>query len=347
MANRRLLNSPAPLLSRFSGKKMNPLVSLSQDRSHAISAKAPLSNLLPKSSWDSHMHITDPERFSPSANATYKPHAALLPEALANAKKLSLPNLVLVQPSTYGTDNSCLLHYLSLLRKGDPNAARAVVVINPSRDARDAVSDDTLRAWHEQGVRGVRINLKSVGKSLDSHAMRELLGSYVERLNSVGGNVSGWAVQVFVNLAEVGTLKSFAQECLGSGKQGKDGGIKLVIDHMGSPSVIKKNLNDMPGWTELLDLMQNPGVFVKISGYYRTRGLDGKSPASVEEWEPAVQKLLETRAGDGVVFASDWPHTRFEGWDIDPWTRSCYDWAGTEELREKLFRGNARILWDV
>ena len=292
------------------------------------------------------MHITDPAAFPIAKNATYQPHAALLSDALANASKLAVPNLVLVQPSTYGTDNSCLLHHLHQINALQGHAARGVVVID--HFASDGgVSDETLHRWHALGVRGVRINLKSVGAKMDDQQLRMLLRRYAKRLRQAGGGVQGWAVQVFTDLADVGHLEEFVKEFVGNGRKGAEGGIKLVIDHLGSPTSIMKKLDDMPGWDAMRRLMRHPGVFVKVSGHYRTKGFDGRRPAKLEEFERLVKELLAARGGDGCVFASDWPHTRFEGWDIVPWVRACAEWSGTEEIREKLFRGNAKVLWDV
>jgi predicted TIM-barrel fold metal-dependent hydrolase len=61
-----------------------------------------------------------------------------------------------------------------------------------------------------------------------------------------------------------------------------------------------------------------------------------------------TKELLKVRGGDGVVFASDWPHTRFEGMDIKPWVEQCLEWCGDDDvLAKKLFRDNAKVLWDV
>ena len=49
-----------------------------------------------------------------------------------------------------------------------------------------------------------------------------------------------------------------------------------------------------------------------------------------------------------VVFASDWPHTRFEGLDIKPFVKRVMEWCEWDErLIERVFRGNAEMLWDV
>ncbi|KAI4140670.1 MAG: hypothetical protein LQ340_007825, partial [Diploschistes diacapsis] len=250
----------------------------------------PLSALLPPSSWDSHIHITDPTAFpfpsSASTTSGYTPHAASLSSALSNASLLSLPNLVLVQPSTYGFDNSCLLHYLDLINSrtnshpdasanesdntarnnaastngaAANNRARGVIVLDLGSAG---PSDAQLRRYHARGVRGVRINLKSVGRRMEPRELRALLGRYADRLRRAGGGAEGWALQLYVDMRDLHALEEFVDEHISpyyvrSSPQAAEGsgGLKLVVDHMGSPDRIARNLGDMPGWEALRRLM--------------------------------------------------------------------------------------------
>jgi predicted TIM-barrel fold metal-dependent hydrolase len=52
-------------------------------------------------------------------------------------------------------------------------------------------------------------------------------------------------------------------------------------------------------------------------------------------------------AGDRVVFASDWPHTRFDGLDVKPFVERCLQWTDEAGLTENVFTVNAKKLWDV
>jgi predicted TIM-barrel fold metal-dependent hydrolase len=47
-----------------------------------------------------------------------------------------------------------------------------------------------------------------------------------------------------------------------------------------------------------------------------------------------------------MVFASDWPHTRFEGLDVKPFVSRCLDWAEELDAKDLVFRDNAKHLWD-
>jgi len=279
------------------------------------------------------MHVAHPSRtkYPISPSATYAPHAAPLSAALANATRLHLPNLVFVQPSTYGTDNSCLL---SALAKLGPRRARGVVVVDPAAPPARAV----LREWHAMGVRGVRVNLKSVGGGMGGAELVADLARYAGVLRAAG--LRGWCVQVYADLQHVAALRGFleAEEKVEEGEER----VKLVVDHFGGLGSVEGNLAGVQGWREMVGMVEEfEGFYVKVSAPYRF----------AKDWdrcEDAARELMRARGGRGVVFASDWPHTRFEGLDILPWVEACVRWCdGDEERKERLFRTNAERLWDV
>ena len=267
------------------------------------------------------MHVTDPLRFPISKNATYKPHPATLSSALANARQTNLPNLVFVQPSTYGTDNACLLHALKTVGL---SGSRGVVVFDP-----EETNLDTLNKWHALGVRGVRLNLKSVNKKLPTEELANLLRAYADVIRPM----KTWALQLYVDLAVMDDIEVLLPEL----------GIKVVFDHYGHPSSLMSPLSGIPGWNALLRMMQSQSVYVKISAPYRL-----SNDPEYKDLEVMTKELFRARGGRGVVFACDWPHTRFEEVDIKPFVRNCLEWCGGDEkLRDNLFRDNARELWDV
>ena len=269
------------------------------------------------------MHVTDPKRFPISASAAYTPHSATLSEALKNASNLKIPNLVFVQPSTYGTDNACLLD--ALARVG-PEHGRGIVVFDPTK-----TELSTLRKWHALGVRGVRVNLNSPGsKKYEPAALLEQLAKYVNAVRPL----RTWTLQLYIDMATIPQLESVVAEL---------DGVKLVLDHLGAPRELKRPLSDMRGWDGLEKLMRRPDVFVKISAPYRI-----SEDPHYRDLERLTKEFFSIRGGDGVVFASDWPHTRFEGVDVRPWVDRCLEWCGeNESMGEKLFKDNAKQLWDI
>lgn len=276
---------------------------------------------MPSGAWDSHMHVTDPERFHISSKATYVPHPAPLNEAQKNAERLSLPNLVFVQPSTYGNDNACLL---DALEKVGNKCGRGVVVFDP-----ESIQVHTLEKWHQLGVRGVRINLKSVESEMSPESLAHLLNRYADIIRPL----KTWTIQLYADLVVIPQLLPLAAKL----------GVKIVIDHMGSPPKMQEDMASLKGWQALLTLLEQDNVYVKVSAPYRfTRGLEFR------DTEHAVRDLYKARGGRAVVFASDWPHTRFEGADVEPFVRRCLEWCdGDKDLATNLFKRNAERLLDV
>ena len=64
---------------------------------------------VPRGACDCHVHIFDPARFSYAAKRVYTPPAALLEDLLELQKAMRMDCVVVVQPSVYGSDNSCTL----------------------------------------------------------------------------------------------------------------------------------------------------------------------------------------------------------------------------------------------
>src|SRR5471032_1159024 len=110
-------------------------------------AKDPkVSFTVPDGATDCHHHIYDP-RFAYNPKAVLKPPFARVTDYKALQKKLGTSRNVMVQPSTYGTDNRCLMDVLAQLGEN----CRAVCVVNSK------VTDDELKKLHGAGVRGVRV----------------------------------------------------------------------------------------------------------------------------------------------------------------------------------------------
>ncbi len=92
---------------------------------------------------------------------------------------LRLERVVIVQPSVYGTDNTCTLDGMRAL--GD--RARGVAVID------DKTTDAQLDAMGKAGIRGIRLNLATAGIS-DPSAARQRFENAVARARN-----RGWHIQ--------------------------------------------------------------------------------------------------------------------------------------------------------
>lgn len=268
------------------------------------------------------MHVVDPTRYPLASGARYVPSTFTLEQALAFEQTVGLSNIVLVQPSIYGNDNTCMLDALRAL---GPRRGRAVVAFEPQ-----SIPRDTLKEWHELGVRGVRVNFSSLGLSPDAESLRSLLHRYAEDCR-----VFNWVIQLYMPMNMITLLEPIVPEL----------GVRVCIDHMGHPSLpsaVVGSVNDIPGLQSLVNLLKSGSTFVKMSAPYRL-----SKTSDYTDLDPIASELMKF-ANSRVVFATDWPHTRFEGLDIKPWVDRVLDWCdGDEGLVERLFRGNAEDLWDV
>lgn len=244
----------------------------------------PLSRM-PPGSWDSHMHIVDAERYPLSPTAIYKPSKHTIAQAVAFETSVGASNLVIVQPSIYRYDNSCLLDSLRTL---GPSIARGVVAFDPQ-----TTSTTTLQEWHELGVRGVRVNLQSTSQTMSREEMGHVLRKYADMVRSLG-----WVIQVYVPLEMVKTLEEIVPDL---------GGIRLCIDHMGSPGLSSSTSSPDPysldGFGSLVRLLQTGNAWVKMSAPYRF----SKQDDFTEDVEHIAKELLRV-APNRVLFATDWPH---------------------------------------
>jgi predicted TIM-barrel fold metal-dependent hydrolase len=270
------------------------------------------------------MHVVDLEY--PLSSPAYKPHAASLSDALTAESSLGISNLVFVQPSIYGNDNSCLLEAMESL---GPQHARGVVAFDPA-----TISKDELHRWHHIGVRGVRVNLMSTGKTPSSKELSDLLWAYAEVIRPLD-----WVLQLYLDMENLPSLEDTIPNL----------GVKVCLDHFASPWIPPNSKSrapidpyDLEGFDSLMSLLRQGNTYVKFSAAYRL----SPDPNS-KDVEAIAREILRVAHGR-AVFATDWPHTRFDGLDIAPYVQQCLDWCdGNSKRVERVFRKNAEELWDV
>lgn len=275
------------------------------------------------------MHVTSPD-YPLASVAQYTPSLHSISDVLSFESRVLGPTtgIVIVQPSIYGTDNSCTLDGL---REVGPKRGRAVVQIDPK-----TIQKDELREWHNLGVRGVRVNLVSVGNiGLSEEELREMLVPQADTIRDLG-----WALQLYVPLAMMDTLERIIPSLA----------VKVVMDHMGQPKLPHAKFSetrdpyDLEGFQAMIRLLRGGTTWVKLSAAYRI----SKGEDYVGAVEPIAKEILRVAGRDRVVFATDWPHTRFEGMDVEPFVCKVVEWCdGDRELIERVFRHNAEQLWDV
>lgn len=227
---------------------------------------------IPRGACDCHTHIFGGHPFA--ADRTYTPGVATVEALLALQARLALDRVVLVQPSPYGADNACMVAALAVLGP----RARGVAVID------DATSDATLYALHAAGVRGVRVNLHTAGRS-DPQPALAALAAAAARVAPLG-----WHVQTYTDLAVVAALG----DALGVLPA------PLVFDHFaraeGAAGI------EQPGLGTLLALLRAGVAHVKLSAAHRL-----SRAADCADMDSIAQAMIAANP-DRVLWGSDWPH---------------------------------------
>ena len=275
------------------------------------------------------MHIAT-SKYPLSPDANYKlAHDHTLDDALKYYSKWGVRNMVFVQPSIFGKDNSCLLDGL---REVTLDHGRGVVEIDPSD-----YSPEQLREWHDLGVRGVRVNFVSTGRDPSPDEIAAELEAYAKAIRPL----KTWEIEVYMPMTMTDALINIIPKL----------GVKFTIAHCGNPKLPQpfKGPVDpytLPGFKGLMTLLEQGHTWVKICGTYRLSYDDPE----LRDLEPLVRELL-SKAPDRMVWAGDWPHTRYEGKiDLNGFVKKCFEWTAgkdQDEVREKLFRKNAEELFDV
>src|SRR5882672_3504090 len=109
---------------------------------------------MPAGAIDCHNHIVGPQsKYPMAANRTYTPPEASVAQLKALRVETGAARNVIVQPSFYGFDNSCMLDAMAELG----NSVRGIAVVQQT------VSDAELQRLARAGVVGVRLNFATAG----------------------------------------------------------------------------------------------------------------------------------------------------------------------------------------
>jgi predicted TIM-barrel fold metal-dependent hydrolase len=268
--------------------------------------------LPPSGAWDTHVHIFgSPERYP----HVEKPHYTLPDGTLAQYRslmpRLGVERFVIVQPSYYGTDNSCLLD--TLVEVGD--RARGVVMIEPD------MTDAELAGFHRRGVRAVRLDLFK-----RAHEPLAGIKSYITQMAARVGPL-GWHLQFYAPGRVVRDLIHFFGTLQ----------IDFVIDHMGY--MLEEDGLRSEDFSALLDLLQGGHCYLKLSGAYRIAKLRG-----YEYVEPVARAIVE-RAPDKAVWGSDWPHISYSDRDTGELLSLLERWAPSQSARRQILVENPNRLF--
>jgi D-galactarolactone isomerase len=259
------------------------------------------------------MHVYD-SRYPAADTATIFPPDATIEDYREVQRALGLERTVVVQPTTYGLDNSCQIDAASAL--GD--RARLVVVVD------EAVSDDQLVELHDVGARGARFQMLP-GGALGWSSLEPV----AERIAPLGWHVQ---LQMDGNLLP-GRLEQLLRLPT-----------PIVVDHVGR--FMPPPPAGSTAFGALLQLLDTGRCWVKLSAPYESIGptVVGGRPGF-----PAVTDLVRVlveRHPHRLLWATNWPHPgQTEPMGVDQITDITLDWLPTDDLRRRVLVDNPTTVY--
>ena len=258
------------------------------------------------------MHIYDRD-YPVAAGAYHQPEPnSSVADYRREMSRVGISRAVVVQPTAYGTDNSCLLHALSGLK---PNA-RGIAIVD--RD----ISDSELARLAQGGVVGLRAFLMHGGlMSWDSvQALAPRVAAF------------GWHIDIcfhsnqFVERLEL--LLALPTE--------------VVIEHFGFDIADPEG----PSMNALLRLLDGGRAWVKLSSpYYVDERSDERGYRDVDE----VARRLIQRAPERCVWGSNWPNAGFNALIPKPdplrFLNRIDDWTSDPKAQRQILVENPERLY--
>ena len=268
--------------------------------------------IAPSQTCDSHIHIYDPTKpVAPTATGPGPAWANVAAYISAVQCPLGLNRAVVVQPTTYGFDNSCTVEAIAALGL---DKTRGVAIVGPD------VSDAELQRLTDAGIRGARFQMLPGGP---------LPWDALEPVASIIAGF-GWCIQLQLD----GRLLAEREALL------KRLPCRLIIDHVG------KFLEPVPvehsGFRTILHLIDGGRTWLKLAGAYET----SKAGAPLYPDVGALAKAAIAAAPERMIWASNWPHVSVQDPPDDAALLDLlFDWAPDEAVRHRILVENPAELY--
>lgn len=277
------------------------------------SGTAPPKTSVPPNACDSHIHIFS-TRFPASPHWKGEPVVDSDVAAYRRLqKRLGTSRVVVVTPSTYGTDNRATLDGVAQFG----NSARAVVVVDLD------ISDAELKQMAAQGAVGIRVNFGTPQSWGPTTA---------ERLETMAQKVHplGWHVQIYATGDQIVGLADVLARLP----------TPLVIDHLAR--LPPSQGVDHPAYAIVRKLLDGGRTWLKLSGAYLNTA--SGAPAYVDA--TAVAKSFAKAAPERMVWGSDWPHRGEKHMPDDAGLLDLLsEWAPDETSRTRILVDNPAELY--
>jgi len=264
---------------------------------------------MPAGACDTHMHFYN-ARFPAAEGALIRPPDAWVEDYRALQQRLGLQRVVVVQPTTFGRDNSCQLAAMEAF--GD--AARGVMVVD------DTATDEDLADLTARGVRGVRFHMLP-GGALPWDLLEAVAARVYEH---------GWHVQLQLNGRELADRLDRLLALLGG----------LVVDHVGR--FMDPVAPDHQSFRALLALLDTGRCWVKLSAPYES---SKTGPPDYSDVMPLARALV-AHAPDRMLWASNWPHPGQKAPPDEALLLGLLDrWVDDTDTRQRILVDNPAALY--
>jgi D-galactarolactone isomerase len=267
----------------------------------------------PANACDCHHHNYG-SQYNVDPRSTLRPGDATVEDYRQLQKRIGTTRDVVVQPSTYGTENAPTLDAVAALGP----TSRAVVVVDTS------VSDAELKRMHDQGARGIRFNLSQAGATTP-----EMLEPLSKRVNDLG-----WHIQINAPAKTIQAIMPILEKLPSP----------IVFDHLAH--IPQPDGVNHPLFGQVLALIDKGKTWVKLSGAYADTKVGPPTYADTS----AVAQAYAKHAPERVVWGSDWPHPSERDPKPKPDDAVLFDlllvWAPDEKIRHRILVENPAVLYD-
>ena len=272
---------------------------------------------LPKGSIDTHVHIFE-SHFPLFEGRGYNPPNSTLEDLIHLHTTLGVDRVVFTQPSVYGVDNSAILKGMNVLNEKVANKARGVCAIK--MDASEA----SLQELHDQGIRGVRLNLDNKG------GMPLELTEISKLEDKIKG--FGWHLEYLFPGKDIVELEPVLSNA----------SVPVSIGHFAyQPATSGINAD---GFKTLLRLLKDGNTWIKISGANRVSETD---LPPYDDVLPMARALVEANP-DNVMWGTDWPHPN--KYEVNPNDGDLVNWFGEwitdDAMRARIMVDNSEAFYD-
>jgi D-galactarolactone isomerase len=268
---------------------------------------------VPANACDCHHHIYG-SRYKVDPRSTLRPGDASVDDYRTLQKRIGTSRNVIVQPSTYGTENAPTLD--ALVAFGP--SARAVVVVDTT------VTEAELKRMHGLGARGIRFNLAQAGATTP-----DMIEPLAKRINDLG-----WHIQINAAPTTIMEVMPILEKVPSP----------IVFDHLAH--IPEPDGINHPLFGKVRALIDKGKTWVKLSGAYA----DTKVGPPTYADSSAIARAYVKAAPERLVWGSDWPHPGVR--DPEPKPDDAIlidlmlDWAPNEAVRNRIFVDNAAKLYD-